>query len=448
MSAPASPSDPAPRPSERARARGLDLLDLCAALFPLPRSLTGEGVRRTLAALAAHAPLRVAEIASGTPVFDWTIPREWNVREAWLADPAGRRVADFARHNLHLLGYSVPMRARMPLADLRAHLYSDPSRPDWIPYRTSYYREHWGFCLAHRELEALADGEYTVHIDTELREGSMSIGEIVLPGESDEVVLVSAHVCHPSLANDNLSGLAVATALAAELAARARRRYTYHFVFAPGTIGAIAWLATHEDVAARVRHGLVLSCLGDRGHVHYKKSRHGGAAVDRAAALVLARRGAAATIAEFSPYGYDERQYCSPGFDLHVGCLMRTPYGEYPEYHSSGDDLSLLDRAALDDSLDTATEIVDLLEADQRYLNRFPKGEPRLGARGLYDSIGGNNEVKQTQLALLWLLNLSDGGASLIDIAERSGIDWRVLDRAAGMLVAAGVLEGPLAPPR
>jgi aminopeptidase-like protein len=417
-----------------------DLFALVAELFPMSRSITGDGVRQTLACLGRRIPLDVHEVTSGTRVFDWTVPDEWNVREAWIADPSGRRVVDVRRSNLHLVQYSVPIRARLSLDALRPHLFSLPDHPDRVPYRTSYYTRTWGFCLTHRELQALPDGEYEVCVDTTLEPGSLTYGECWLPGDSDDEVLVSAHICHPSLANDNLSGVAVATGLAEILAARPSRRYSYRFVFAPGTIGAITWLARHESGVDRIRHGLVLAGVGDPGGFTYKRSRRGNAEIDRAAAHVLCHGNWPHTIEDFSPYGYDERQYCSPGFDLPVGCLMRTPHGLYSEHHTSADDLRFVTPQRLDESLRVARAIMETLEANRRYVSQNPKCEPQLGRRGLYRPTGGVDS-EGDEMALLWLLNLADGGHSLLDVAERSGLAFATLERAARALGEAGLLK-------
>jgi aminopeptidase-like protein len=423
-----------------AAAAGEEMWRFAAELYPVARSLTGDGVRQTLAAVAERIPLQIHEVPTGTQVFDWTVPKEWNVRGAWIAGPGGERVVDFADHNLHLVGYSVPVAARMPLAELRAHLHSLPEQPELIPYRTSYYRETWGFCLPHRQLEALPEGEYEVRIDATLADGSLTYGECLLPGESGREVLVSCHVCHPSLANDNLSGLAVATHLARALAV-VPRRYGYRFLFIPGTIGSVTWLARNEEAAARVAHGLVAANLGDAGAFHYKKSRRGDAEIDRAVARVLKDAGGPYEVEEFVPFGYDERQYCSPGFDLPVGSLTRTPWGRYPQYHTSADDLGFLQPESLAGSLAAYLSVADVLEANRRYLNLNPKCEPQLGKRGLYRSVGGGLEGRERELALLWVLNLSDGRHDLLAIAERAGMSFAAVDEAAGALEEAGLLR-------
>jgi aminopeptidase-like protein len=399
-----------------------------AALFPICRSITGEGLRATLRYIGAHIPLALTEVPSGTRVLDWQVPPEWNIREAWVATPDGRRVIDFARHNLHVVQYSEPVDRVVTRAELDAHLHSLPDQPDLIPYRTSYYVRDWGFCLPHRDRAQLTEDAYRVRIDTTLAPGSLSYGECVLPGEAADEVLFSAHCCHPSLANDNLSSIAVAIELARALQQQ-RRRFTYRFLFAPGTIGAICWLAANRDAAARVRHGLVLTSLGDPAPPSYKQSRRGDAPIDRYAAHVL--RGA--RIHRFSPTGYDERQFCSPGFDLPMGCLMRSPGGTFPQYHTSADNPDFVRPAALADSLGVLKEIVALIEHDRHWRNTAPHGEPQLGRRGLYDGTAD-------RMALLWVLNLSDGRHSLLDIAERAGLPFAAIVAAAAALRDAGLL--------
>jgi aminopeptidase-like protein len=419
---------------------GAAMYALVAELYPICRSITGDGVRETLRILGRRVALDVHEVPSGTPVFDWTVPKEWNVRDAYVASGDGRRVIDFKRSNLHVLGYSVPVRERMPLARLREHLFSRPDFPEAIPYRTSYYGETWGFCLSQRDLEALPDGDYDVVVDSTLEPGSLTYGEFYLPGAEDNEVLLSCHVCHPSLCNDNLSGIAVATELAGYLASRPRR-YSYRLLFIPGTIGSITWLARNEHRVSRIKHGLVLTGIGDSGALTYKRSRRGDAEIDRAAAHVLRHAGASHRIVDFTPYGYDERQYCSPGFDLPVGCLMRTPHGEYREYHTSADDLSFVMPAALEEALRTCEAIIEVLEGNLSYLNQNPKCEPQLGKRGLYRALGGGLDRASREMALLWVLNLSDGRHGLLDIAERAGLPFPAMRDAAAVLVEHGLVK-------
>jgi aminopeptidase-like protein len=418
---------------------GRDMYDLIAELYPICRSITGEGFRSTLDTLARHLDLAIHEVPSGTRVFDWTVPREWNITDAYVETSAGERVIDFRASNLHVVSYSVPVDARMSLAQLRPHLHTLPEQPDWIPYRTTYYDDNWGFCLTQRQLDSLAEDDYHVVIDSSLTDGSLTYGECLVPGGSGEEVLVSCHACHPSLCNDNLSGVAVATWLAKALAA-AEPRHSYRFLFIPGTIGSITWLALNEATLLRVKAGLVLACVGDPGGVTYKRSRRGDTEIDRAMGHVLATSGAQYEITDFSPYGYDERQFCSPGFDLPVGCLNRTPYARYPEYHTSADDLDLIRPDCLAHSFTTCLAAFRMLEENATYLNQNPKCEPQLGRRGLYGGIGGRSDAEQFQLAMLWVLNLSDGTHSLLDIAERSTLDFGLVAEATDALVTAGLL--------
>lgn len=419
---------------------GQALYDLCTELYPICRSITGDGLRQTLRRLGRHLPLTIVEVPSGTPVLDWTVPPEWNIRDAYIKNARGERVVDFQAHNLHVMNYSAPVTTRLSLAELRPHLFSLPEQPDVIPYRTSYYKENWAFCLSHNQLLALEDGEYEVRVDSTLTPGALTYAECYARGEIEDEILISTHACHPSLANDNLSGLAVVTFLAERVLARPRR-YSYRFLFVPGTIGAITWLARNEASLPRIKHGLVITGVGDPGALTYKKSRRGDAEIDRAAQVVLRSSGTEYSVQEFSPYGYDERQYCSPGFNLPVGCLMRTPFGCYPQYHTSADNLDFIRPDSLADSYAKLCEILQVLDLNRRYINQSPKGEPQLGKRGLYSAVGGENDSKAFQLALLWVLNLSDGAHSLLDIAERAQTPLPIMARAAAALVNADLLR-------
>lgn len=412
---------------------------LAAELFPVCRSITGNGVRRTLSLLKRHISIDTHEVPTGTKVLDWIIPREWNVHDAFIKDEAGNRVVDFHSSNLHVLNYSTAVNLKIPLSELRSHLFSLPEQPDAIPYRTSYYDDNWGFCLQHKKLLELADGIYEARIDANLVEGHLTYGEFFCQGETEEEILLSAHVCHPSLANDNCSGIAL-LALLAERLAEQRPYYSYRFLFAPGTIGAIAWLARNEDKIGRIRHGLVVSCVGDAGGPTYKRSRRGDAAIDRAMTHVLEQSAQAPTILDFSPYGYDERQYCSPGFDLPVGLFQRSEFGTFPEYHNSGDNLNFIRPEHLASSYRMIVEALSILEHNYRPMSTNPKGEPQLGRRGLYSAVGGDKDSPKHTMALLWLLNLADGENSLLDIAERSKMPFHAIEKAARLLSANGLL--------
>jgi aminopeptidase-like protein len=425
--------------SRRREGVGADALELVRRLFPICRSLTGDGVRETFAVLEEHIPLQRREIASGTQVFDWNVPEEWNIREAHITAPDGTRVVDFRRLNLHVVGYSEPVRTTLPLEALRERLHTLPDQPDLIPYRTSYYHRTWGFCLAHRQLEQLEPGDYEVVIDATLEPGSLSYAELEVEGSGDEEVLLSTYVCHPSLANDNLSGIAVSTMLAKGLLER-ELRHSYRFVFAPGTIGPLAWLHDNRDRLDRVRHGLTFSCIGDGGDLTYKRSRRSNAEIDEAMEVVLRDRGEAHRILPWEPWGGDERQFCSPGFDLPLGSLMRTPHGEFAGYHTSADSLDLIRPESLAGAVDACLQVVDVLETNGRFRNLSPYGEPQLGKRGLYRSAGGAVATPDDERALLWVLNLSDGRSTLVEVARRSGLSYAVVRRAAERLEQAGLL--------
>jgi aminopeptidase-like protein len=424
----------------RVTGTGEEMYALVERMYPLCRSITGDGVRATLDIVGEYIPLQRHEVPTGTQVLDWTVPQEWNIRDAYVADATGRRVVDFAASSLHVLGYSVPVQRTMPLSELRAHLHTLPEHPTWVPYRTSYYRPDWGFCLAQETLDALPDGDYEVRIDSTLADGHLSYAEHVVPGQVSDEVIVSSHVCHPSLANDNLAGIAVATYLARALA-EGTPYYTYRFLFAPGTIGAITWLARNAERVERVRHGLVLACAGDSGQLTYKRSRRGDAGIDRVMQHVLGASGRPHRVTEFTPYGYDERQFCSPGFDLGVGSLSRTPYAGYPEYHTSADDLGFVSPEAMADTLAVCREAFAVLDRDRAYVNLSPYGEPQLGRRGLYDALGGRSDAKEAQMAMLWVLSLSDGEHGLLDVAERSGLPFATVAAAADALHGAGLIK-------
>jgi aminopeptidase-like protein len=413
---------------------GHEMHSLIAELYPICRSITGDGFRQTMQILQRHIPLEIHEVPTGKKVFDWEVPKEWNIRDAYIKNSQGERVIDFRKSNLHVLNYSIPIKKTVSLDELKDHLFTLPEHPELIPYKTSYYRENWGFCLSHREFLNLQPGNYEVCIDSTLGEGSMTYGELYLPGTTDEEVVISCHACHPSLANDNLSGISMATVLAARLSSVARR-YSYRFLYLAGTIGVIAWLALNEERTANIKHGLVFSGVGDGGNVTYKKSRRGDTEIDRAVAHVLKHSGDPFETVDFSPYGYNERQFCSPGFNLAVGCFSRTPFGTYPEYHTSADDMDFVRPQSLADSFGKVLAILEVLEGNGVYLNLQPKGEPQLGRRGLYNSIGDN------EMAMLWVLNLADGTQTLLDMAERSGLRFDAVWSAAKLLYEHGLLK-------
>ena len=421
--------------------RGTRMKTLIERLYPICRSITGEGLRETLEIIGEEIPLERHEVPTGTRVLDWVVPKEWNIRDAWIKDAAGNRVVDFQASNLHVVSYSSPLpRQTIPLDQLQPHLHSLPEHPQWIPYRTTYYEENWGFCLTQAQREALEEPEYEVCIDATLAPGALSYGELLIPGETEREVLISTHVCHPSLCNDNLSGIAVATQLAKELGGR-KSKLSYRFLFIPGTIGALTWLERNRDHVDRVSHGLTLVCLGNDEPLRYKRTLSGGAEIDRAVELVLASSGDPFEIRDFHPYGYDERQYNSPGFRMPVGSLMRGCHGEFAEYHTSADDLDFVHADRLEGAVERLLEVFSVLEENDRFRNRAPFGEPQLGRRGLYRSMGGESDPEALSLAMLWILQFSDGNYDLLSVAERSGIAWPVLVKAARLLEAHELLE-------
>lgn len=412
---------------------GDEIFALAQEIYPICRSITGQGVRDTLDILSRHVDLVVHSVSTGERLFDWTAPREWTIRSAFIEDERGNRVLDFAWSNLHVVNYSAPVHRFISLGELKEHVFTLPDQPGLIPYRTSYYTERWGFCMEHERLQALPEGQYEVYIDSELKDGQLDYGEYLHRGASEHVFLLSAHICHPSLANDNCSGLALLTLLARNLAGR-QTRYSYRFLFAPGTIGSLAWLARNEDRVALVDHGLVVSCVGDGGGPTYKRSRRGNALIDRAMAHVVSRCGPQAVVKDFSPYGYDERQFCSPGFDMTVGLFQNSAFGTFPEYHTSADNLDFIRPEHLARSYQIIMDVIDLVEENWMPLNLSPKGEPQLGRRGLYAAIGGDKSAGERAMAMLWVLNLADGHHSLLDMAERSGLAFDEIAAAARLL--------------
>ena len=405
---------------------------LAERLYPICRSITGNGVRETLSILNEFIPVTITEVPTGTKVLDWEIPDEWNIRDAWVKNENGQKIIDFKKLNLHALNYSVPVDKRITLNELKKHLYTIPEYPDWIPYRTSYYNRQWGFCMAHSQFENLPDGDYQVKIDADLKPGSLTYGEVFIPGKTREEVLFSCHVCHPSLCNDNLSGIVLATKLASILT-KEKLAYSYRFLFIPGTIGSITWLSRNESNLRNIKRGLVLTLLGDSTPFQYKKSRQGNAEIDQIMEYVLSKKEGSKML-DFSPYGYDERQFCSPGYNLPVGRLSRTPFEEFAEYHTSADNLDFISSTNLSESLGLLLKAVFIIERNKKYINTHPKGEPQLGKRGLYNSVGGHQQNKEFQMALLWVLNLSDGNHSLLDIAIKSEIDFEIIYNSSSLL--------------
>jgi aminopeptidase-like protein len=418
---------------------GKFMYELTERLYPICRSITGNGVRDTLSILKEFIPLKIEEVPSGTKVLDWEIPDEWNVSDAWVKNSNGEKIVDFKKLNLHLLNYSLPVDKTIDLEELKEHLHTLPEYPDWIPYRTAYYSRQWGFCISHNQFQRLTEGDFHIYIDSEIKPGSLTYGEVLIPGNTKEEVLFSCHICHPSLCNDNLSGIVLAAKLS-DILKTMTLHYSYRFLFIPGTIGSIAWLSRNEDTVKNIKHGVVLTLLGDSTPFQYKKSRQGNTEIDRIMEYLL-KDEIGSKMLDFSPYGYDERQFCSPGFNLPVGRLSRTPFEEFPEYHTSADNLDFIGANNLSDSLEFLLKVISVVEGNKKWINLNPKGEPQLGKRGLYKTIGGQRLQKNYQMALLWILNLSDGSYSLLDIAIKSGIKFEVLLEVAKELEQVKLLR-------
>ena len=391
---------------------------LASRLFPICRSLTGPGVRETLAILHEELPhLQVHEVPSGTKCFDWRVPDEWSIRDAYLLDPEGNKVADFKESNLHVVGYSEPVDIELPLGELQDHLHSLPEQPDAIPYVTSYYERRWGFCLAHKDRENLSDGTYRAVIESTLEPGHLTYGELVIPGESDEEVFLSTYICHPSLANNELSGPVVTTFLAKSLASPKTRRFTYRIVFVPETIGSIVYLSRNLDhLKARVRAGFNVTCIGDERCYSYLPSRDGSTAADSAALHALRHVAGEFQRYSFLERGSDERQYCAPGVDLPVATIMRSKYGTYPEYHTSLDDLELVTPGGLAGGYEALWRALEVLEFDRVY-QATQLGEPQMGRRGLYSTLGTKTTNLTTQ-TYMDILAYCDGERSMLQIAN------------------------------
>jgi len=431
---------------------GNEMYDLMVKLYPICRSITGNGVRKTLDIISEQIPLEKYEIPTDTQVFDWTIPKEWNIKDAYVKKSNGEKIIDFKKSNLHVLNYSTPVNKTVSLSELKDHLFTLPAQPTLIPYRTSYYYENWGFCITHNQMLQLEEDEYEVVIDSTLEDGSLSYGEYFIKGESEDEVLLSCYICHPSMCNDNLSGV-VLLAFLAKYLKNIPSKYSYRFLFIPETIGAITWLFRNEHNVPKIKHGLIATCVGDSGVSSYKKSRQGNAEIDRTVIDVLKNSGDEYKIMDYEPIGSDERQFCSPGFNLPVGSLERTIPPGFPEYHTSGDDTNFVQPKYLADSFSKYFEVISKLEEnfgkfysknneeklpeidsknDQVFLNLNPKCEPKLDKTGIYRKIGG--EKDNYALTVLWVLNYSDGKHSLRNISLKSGIDFEQIKQTAELL--------------
>lgn len=415
-------------------------------LFPIARSITGRGNRETLRLLQQIAPLEIHEVPSGTTAYDWIVPDEWNIADAWIADRTGRRLIDFRQSNLHVVSYSDPVRGLIDWNTLKPHLHVHPELPDAIPYRTSYYRRTWGFCVTHAQYRALeADGgPFDVCIDATLTAGSMTYGEVLIPGMSREEILLSCYICHPSMANDSLSGVVLTAVLARDLMNRTDRYYSYRVVFVPETIGAIVYCAQHEAAMQRIDLGLVITTVGGPGEFEYKRSFDSDHPVNAAIEDTLRERGLPFRASPFDIHGSDERQYSSPGFRINVATLARDRYYRYPQYHTSHDDLAFVNGAQMAETLEVYRALIDRLDRRRIYRRVIPHGEPMLGRRGLYPETGGSqrpDDDGRSDLDLtLWIAFLSDGRAAIDDIARRLGVAVERLQPIADRLVERGVL--------
>lgn len=413
-------------------------------LWPITRSLTGNGNRESLKILSELIDLEISEVPSGTPCFDWNVPPEWNINEAWIKDSKGNKIVDFSENNLHILGYSEPFKGKLSYEELRPHLYTLPDQPDLIPYLPSYYKRRWGFCLTHNQFQQLDKNEtYEVFIDSYLDEnGSMTIGEAVIRGQSDKEILLSTYICHPSLANNELSGPLVTAFIYRELKKQQNLKYTYRFIFVPETIGSIYILSVKGEYWKKnLKAGFVVTCIGDKGKFTYKRSRIGNSLPDRAVEIILKQTENEYNIIDFFPSGSDERQYCSPGFNLPVGSLMRTMYGKYPEYHTSADNKDFVSFEAMEQAVLKYLEVIELIEKNEKYINKMPYCEPQLGKRGLYPTLGSQKGTEDFVRSMMWVLNLSDGDHDLISISEKSKIPVKDLIPVIDKLIENGILE-------
>ena len=419
---------------------GLEMYELMREIFPICRSITGNGVRQTLKKIQSILPIEIHEVPSNTKVFDWTIPKEWNIHDAFVKDPKGEKIIDFNNSNLHVVSYSIPIHKKMSLQELKSHIHTLPKIPDVIPYLTSYYNEDWGFCMTHNDFIKLEEGEYEIMIDSTLENGSLTYGEFLKIGEVEDEFLISCYICHPSMCNDNLSGPVLATILGKYLK-EIKTKFSYRFLFIPETIGAITWLSKNEKSIHKIKNGLIATCLGDSGIMTYKKTRNGDNEIDRISKYVLENSKQEFNIIDFLPIGSDERQFCSPAFNLPVGSLMRTMHGKFPEYHTSADNLDFVRAENLEDTLIKYSGIIFILENNQKYINLNPKCEPQLGKRGLYRQLGGQKNSEEKELAMFWILNQSDGKNSLLDIAIKSKLDFYLIKQVSDELLEHDLLK-------
>jgi len=416
------------------------MFDLIERLYPMCRSITGDGMRETLKIISEQIPIKIHEIPTGIKVFDWEVPKEWNITDAYIKNSKGKKIVDFKKSNLHVLNYSVPINKKMTLNELKQaygkHIFTLPKYPDWIPYVTSYYKENWGFCMTHNQYENLCEDTYEVFIDSELKNGHLTYGELLIEGSSKEEILVSTYICHPSLANDNLSGTVLSTFLAKYLINK-DLKYSYRFLFIPETIGSITWLSINEIKIPSIKFGFVITCVGDSGNITLKKTKEGNTKLDKAAIKVLQDEinQNQYKILDFAPMGSDERQYSSPGINIPIVSIMRSQYNKYPQYHTSADNLSIMNKKSLNEIFNIYIKVINVIENDKIYVNKYSKCEPQLGKRGVYTSSSEEN------LLFKWVLNMSDGKHSLLDIAIRSNISFYKIKKASDILYSKGLIS-------
>ena len=440
-----------------------ELFSLMQELFPICRSITGNGVRKTLKILKKEIDLKIVNVPSGTKVFDWKIPYEWNIKDAYVKNSKGERVIDFKKSNLHILNYSTPIKKTISNKNLKKHLHTLPEKPNSIPYVTSYYKKNWGFCVAHDTLKSFDEDRYFVHIDSTLKPGSLTYGEFFIKGQTKNEILISTYICHPSLCNDNLSGIVVTTILA-KLLSKIDTYFSYRFLFIPETIGAITWLSKNQKNLSQIKSGLVVTCVGGNGGFTYKKTRDNDSEIDKISIDVLKHTRKKFETRDFFPYGSDERQYSSPGIDLPIGVLMRTPYYEFKEYHTADDNLNSIKKFALNDSLIMLLKIILQIEKKKPSFNRNQKNEtsklkseiyqnlnpycePQLGRRKLYRNISKSrlvdkkNSENMVELSICWVLNFSDGLHSLKEISQKSNLPLKLLRKTAKLLIEKKLLK-------
>ena len=444
--------------------KGNHMYGIIKKLFPICRSITGNGTRQSLEIISKEFPIETYEVPTGTQVFDWTIPKEWNILDAYVIDPTRRKIIDFKKSNLHILNYSIPVKKKINLSELKDHIFTDPKHADDIPYRTSYYSENWGFCMPHNEFLKLKDGIYEVFIDSTLKNGSLSYGEYFHKGKNDDEILFSCYICHPSMCNDSLSGVAMTLELAKYIKnLKSETNYSYRFLFIPETIGSITWLSKNQEKIKNIKHGLVVTCVGDSGCMTYKKTRQNNSEIDRTVIDVLKNSKQNFKLFDFFPSGSDERQYCSPGINLNIGCLTRSMFTQFPEYHTSSDNLDFINAESLHNTFKIYLSIISKLEEnfgkfpsknimrenkihsdnDPVYVNLLPKCEPHLGKRGIYHLVGGKNPIYDIikEKAIMWVLAYSDGTYSLNDISERSKIDLDILKEVGNLLIEKELIK-------